>query len=1272
MKRILIFFILVLQLLLLSSLSICQTTSVTLQVTDTPDNQTWNNGTWQAVLQPLTGNITNTTFKIIGTDAPVPNISQSGALSGTGSTNIILTPTTVINPIGSSWNITVCSQATSPCYNQNVYVFGTTQTITITPPSIRIGADIKSSLVLAYTDLEVTTGIGQIYFNLTLNAHRVCNNVICSGGVGYTSLVGSGGSTPGGLPTQLQFNNGGVFGGLTSGPVGTPVISQGPIISPIFQSGITYASAITNWNRSFTSGSPLIGCPTGISCPSAQTITLSPCPIGVDYSTQLYQIWLTDTVEVGTDEAVNIISGSSSSGNCSVTFIPFFSHTSYTASSATNGVQEGYNIACGTMSTPFWNSQCHVIIPSNGYFPGSGSLWQYNNYTFNGTLFVHSNQSVLDGSGVSINCQTRGPCMQVGSTASSGSNHSYYTQGNTIKGFSFRSPVDYSGNACYAGVNITNTVTNSSISTITTNVAHTCRPGDIVTIAFTDNNAYWGDAQILTVPTSTTFTILGSGNIASQATPGLVALSYVAVLDNGFNINFQDINYDLGGNVGHFNNFFDIWDDENCLISHFNNNSISLNASSTWSGVYIYSGGAHVTQQIAPVITIYHASITANFSSAVTVYNSNGLYIDDSIIQSTGLWEVNSGNERGNYQGATIKDLYSNGSNNGINPGPPAQARTPFPGLGGAGLIAGPSTGVSTYSIKGNGGLTGYFPTGGTGATLLSYYIVANDWTGATCGTGIHTQTYPMQILNWSYTAGDNPIVNFPRVADVAHSICYDVLRMATPTGAGFPPGVYPYVGGCTGGSLTACGSVATNLPQCSGLICTYTDTGVPNTSSYTINEGNYIGSINFWPGSLVIVNAPAYAGIVVDKEQFPVVAIGTGGNPAQVSAQCNAFGSTSSGGGYTSCIGSQSPANNSVKNQTATLLADGADNSGGGMTLSKGRLNFTQSPYSNLEPHHIITLVDSQPGLTRSTNTYRPPASSNDVYIGTDIAPGGVSFNLGMLSFGAPVAITRYIGQTGDGTTQNWLERLTPAAETFKILVNFNNNFDMSGALLGQVPCRNATNFVSCYQGVVVDTESGASVTVQGDGSVTPFSNRATLINLTNNTTSTAVSLAGAGTTGFTTNFVFKICDSGTVDATITATSNVNGVSTLILKAKPSGGTPSCATFWSNNSTWIADLVPGLPANAQIALVIASGTATMPTGSLSSNTCATATTVSATGVISTDSIKWSYNVAPNTSTSLLTVTSYPTTNNVNFTQCNPTSGAQVPAASTINWEVVR
>ena len=86
---------------------------------------------------------------------------------------------------------------------------------------------------------------------------------------------------------------------------------------------------------------------------------------------------------------------------------------------------------------------------------------------------------------------------------------------------------------------------------------------------------------------------------------------YMAVLDNGMNTHLIDISYDKVGENGAFNNFFDMWDDENATIEHFNNTAI-LTGNANWTGSFVFSAGNQGSlKQIAPVITMRDSTITA-------------------------------------------------------------------------------------------------------------------------------------------------------------------------------------------------------------------------------------------------------------------------------------------------------------------------------------------------------------------------------------------------------------------------------------------------------------------------------------------------------------------------------------------------------------------------------------------------------------------------------------------------------------------------------------
>jgi hypothetical protein len=875
--------------------------------------------------------------------------------------------------------------------------------------------------------------------------------------------------------------------------------------------GITYATTAQNWTQ--TIASALTG-------GTQTTVTLTPCPTGIDTTSGAgYEVLVSGG---GNSEAVNVFSGTCVSGATSgtIAFTPYYSYPAgSTVGSASSGIQETLNAACGVDPTYYKNIQCNVILPANG----PGYPHSINTYSVPGTIYLHSNQSVLRGYGVSLDCTGRGACLQVGDLTNS--NH---FGNNTVQGLSFRTPTNYSSNPSYAGVAITNTQRAAQLVTITTATDHGFRPGDMVTILFTDNSAYWGDAVVTAVPSSTTFQYAHSGSdLASQTTPGVVALAYEAVLDNAANTHFTDISYDLVGETGAFNNFFDLWDDENATIDHFNNNAIKMNAGANWTPSYIFSAGNQgAGHPIAPVITLRDSSITANYANGLTVYNSNGIYVENTVLQATGPWQVYASDSTGNYQGAYLKNIYSE-SSAAMNPLSPPHS--PFAGTGIAGLIAGPTSGAGNFAVAGVGGMGGAFPSGGSGSTPYSYFIVVNDG-------GAHTS--PMQVLNYNSTGSDAITVRWPRVANGTDTMTYDVIRSTS--------GVLPSYGNCNGGTTTSCGYVAQALAQCAGLVCTYTDSGSAVPQSYTVQQGNYGGNLIFWPGSIVSVNKS----VAVDLEHGGVVGVGLNNGPAQVASQCSNYGQASPGG-YTACMASVTTPNNSMPNQTATLMTDGADN-GGGVSLSKGRLNFSTSPWANLQPHHIITLVDSQPGLTRATKGYRPPASANDVWIGTDVSPNAVQLTQGRLAFGAPVSITNYIGATGDGATQNWLERLSASLKEFNVGVKFDQNVTMSGGLI--LPQGSA--YVPANGGIGLDTTAGLPVVnIGGATHQVAFTNS----NISGQA-GTALALAGTPTQ----------C-SGSFATGIAANGNANCTTPNVIQlaeTTPPSDPPNWGVFWFDSAT--------------------------------------------------------------------------------------------------------
>ena len=217
----------------------------------------------------------------------------------------------------------------------------------------------------------------------------------------------------------------------------------------------------------------------------------------------------------------------------------------------------------------------------------------------------------------------------------------------TVKGIHFRTPTVSTGNAAFGGSAITGIVVSGGSATITTSAPHGLHPGDLIAQLFTDDSSFWGDAIVATVPTTTTYTFTRAGSV-TETTPGVVALAYEAVLDNANSSHFIDIGQDgYYAESQRFNNFFDLWDDENAVIDHFDNNARPLNQNANWNGSFVFSGGGrNIGVTMAPVITIRDSNFTANGSSCVTDYNSNGLYFENSVCQASGLWAVYSSSSR--------------------------------------------------------------------------------------------------------------------------------------------------------------------------------------------------------------------------------------------------------------------------------------------------------------------------------------------------------------------------------------------------------------------------------------------------------------------------------------------------------------------------------------------------------------------------------------------------------------------------------------------------
>ncbi|MFZ0774593.1 MAG: beta strand repeat-containing protein [Candidatus Sulfotelmatobacter sp.] len=827
----------------------------------------------------------------------------------------------------------------------------------------------------------------------------VASNAPANGQVlSYSSASGQyAPATPSGAP-----------GGVVTGPAVSQNIAQpvGTQLSVNNLSGIRYVTPTDNWSVS-PSGSLVGG--------TQATVTLTPCPVGVD--TTGYSMYFVYLSGQGTPEPAMVTGGTCTSGAASgtIVFTPKNTHSAtYVLSSASSGIQEAINDACGLPSgVTEGNPNARVVLPATGAVA--------NALPVHGSIFAHCSRGLIEGNGTLLSCSTRDRCMVLGDLVNS--NH---YGGVTLRGVNFTSTVSADG------CQITNTQRQSNVVTIT--VASGCstiQTGDTVNINFTDGTAYWGNHGPVTVSgTSISYNQTGA-NLASVASPGTIAIENGAVEDNATPGTMEDIKSSAGGG-GKFNQFFVMDDDQAATIRNFDaDGSQSLTCTLNHCGSYVYSANGG-----AAVLALSNLNISPQCGgNGVTVYNNNTVSITDSVIQGFGMWAVNTQTVLGNYGGTEMTNIYME---EGAGPCVHPYEGTSFSSTG---IIYEGGNGLLVRAGEQPGGHPATFAAQNSGSTQYNYYVIANDTT-----VGWHSG--PL-LAGFAMSNGTGSVAGqFPHIppAQAGDIVTYDILRMEPSVSIAANTPSFPMKGACTGGSAAACGSVITGQSQCTGLVCTFTDSSTSaNTSSYTINNVSWEPVLPFWPAGVVlggdgsqIYLAPSAS---FDTEPGDVVAVNWNSVPEVYARYCG--GSSQSGAMFGGAMEHCEEGNPNTANAVATLFLD-SNSTVGPATNVKGRLNF-QSYF--IAAHHIITLVDSNTAKTTGTINFRPPNDANDTYIGLDNG-GTVAANAAQLAFGSPVSISNYIGNKGDNAS--YLERLTASGKTFNVPVNINGNLTVTGTCTG------------------------------------------------------------------------------------------------------------------------------------------------------------------------------------------------------------------------------
>jgi hypothetical protein len=373
--------------------------------------------------------------------------------------------------------------------------------------------------------------------------------------------------------------------------------------------------------------------------------------------------------------------------------------------------------------------------------------------------------------------------------------------------------------------------------------------------------------------------------------------------------------------------------------------------------------------------------------------SGNSLHVSDSVIQGFSQFGIRTGTMRGGYSPTQIDNVYME-LNTPMNPAG---------NIGAAGIIVVGSRLSAKTEMFAVGGQPSYARTGNT---HYVYWIIAKD---PTRGSSL-----PLQA-GYADTNGKESItVSWPKIDGA--NISYDVLRTE---------GVGNHLNSPYGKGDFA---VATGVSQCAGEVCQATDSQSPPKSYELTKNPSFQPVLMFWPGSLIL-SGGAYADVIVPPVTNVSPVVSTLANvPTLFADRCPA----GTPGVYAVCFAGESAGNNRP-GVMGTLMQNGPG-AGSPPPNLKGRLNFLQSPNGSVGPSHIITLVDSDPAKTLADAIHRPSNDDKDAYIGLDLPPGGASLSQSQLAFGAPVSVSNYIGNKGDG--KSWKERLTASEKTFAVPV--------------------------------------------------------------------------------------------------------------------------------------------------------------------------------------------------------------------------------------------
>lgn len=283
----------------------------------------------------------------------------------------------VIQPTPSQWSFSVCDQTGKYCFSTLITITGASQDITT-------ALQTASAILPRIGNTLPAFGNGSSVTTTSLGAPPTAGNCV-------EWLVG------GVLGDQGQPCGTGGGGGSSASPQNSLQIAG---LSGAFGSSNIRVVNATNyvWTQAPSTPTTLTGA-------VQATITMSPCPLGLDGTYTWSYIHIGTT---GTPEDVPIQGGTCTSGAGSGTLIitPANSHgAGYTLTSSTQGWQEASNDASYVPTNPSGTNQSGHVIGGPG------------EYTWTARMSVRRPQQTLDFSGTIIQCSMSDTCLMMGDPA---------------------------------------------------------------------------------------------------------------------------------------------------------------------------------------------------------------------------------------------------------------------------------------------------------------------------------------------------------------------------------------------------------------------------------------------------------------------------------------------------------------------------------------------------------------------------------------------------------------------------------------------------------------------------------------------------------------------------------------------------------------------------------------------------------------------------------------------------------------------------------------